>query len=75
MNNIISIELDGKTDVHIACGVADYSTVCGQATDGDRDSGVVVPTARGAKITCGSCENIWAACRGFQRRSFANPLP
>lgn len=48
----------------------DYSTLCGLATDGDADSGVLVPTPAKARVTCPVCYAMWLLCREYTAKHF-----
>lgn len=61
---------DGATLVHAAGGLTDYVTPCGQALDGDQDSGREVPLPPDARITCDGCKQLFETLRQFRPGDF-----
>lgn len=62
---LVTIEIEGKPDVHLPGVNGNYATLCG--LDGDDPDAAVqqrtVPTKADARVNCETCRDIWRFCK------------
>lgn len=68
--DLITVECDGETLVHLPGVMSDYATMCGLDGDDPTENMYTRNTKRGAKVTCEQCKQIWLKCKEFRASVF-----
>lgn len=70
MSRLVTVVVDGDTNVHLPGATSDYVTLCGLDGDDPGAAMYTIATKRGAKVDCEQCQAIWQLCKQFRSASF-----